>query len=212
MIDNEATTKASALDKSVSLLQTENAVLKEKVESLQKAVAAGGKGGYARAACTDGGEGAGRPADRYVAWAPVWRRWIGSGANPKELEELKQSNADLTRRLLDATTRESMAHQKLVDLNDQLRKKEEECKRREDKCVARPTAIVGLSPPYALGAHPSAAPPEPGPSLQRDQVPRPDHQPGAKDPRAPGGRQQRRRDDPGTSHAAEGKDRSLGHS
>ena len=53
--DNEATTKASALDKSVSLLQTENAVLKEKVESLQKAVAAGGKGGYACAAATNEG-------------------------------------------------------------------------------------------------------------------------------------------------------------
>ena len=63
--------------------------------------------------------------------------WLDSGANPKELEDLKQSNADLTRRLLDATTRENQAHLKLVELNDQLRRKEDECKRREEKCVSQ---------------------------------------------------------------------------
>jgi len=57
-----------------------------------------------------------------------------SGADSKELEELRQIHANLTQRLLDTTTGESQAHQRLADLNELLRRKNDECKRRADRC------------------------------------------------------------------------------
>jgi len=57
-----------------------------------------------------------------------------SGADSKELEELRQTHANLTQRLLDTTTGESQAHQRLADLNELLRRKNDECKRRADRC------------------------------------------------------------------------------
>jgi len=61
-----------------------------------------------------------------------------SGADSKELEELRQTRATLTQRLLDTTAAESQAHQRLADLNELLRRKNDECKRRADRCGRAP--------------------------------------------------------------------------
>ena len=54
------------------------------------------------------------------------------GANPKELEDLKAQNVELTQRLLNATTRENQAHVKVVELNEELRRRDDERKQNEE--------------------------------------------------------------------------------